>query len=92
MKHALRNALIPLVTVSGLDIPHLFTGAVVTETIFAWPGMGRLFYDSLEARDYPVEMGLLMITATLIILGNLVADLLYVALDPRVRLGARPVA
>ena len=90
--HALRNAIIPLVTILGLDIPHLFTGAVVTETIFAWPGMGRLFYDSLVARDYPVEMGLLMVTATLIIAGSLAADLAYAALDPRIRLGARAPA
>ncbi|HXM55715.1 MAG TPA: ABC transporter permease [Candidatus Dormibacteraeota bacterium] len=90
--HALRNAIIPLVTILGLDIPHLFTGAVVTETIFAWPGMGRLFYDSLVARDYPVEMGLLMVTAALIIAGSLVADLAYAALDPRIRLGARAPA
>jgi peptide/nickel transport system permease protein len=88
VRHALRNALIPLVTVIGLDLPHLFTGAVVTETIFAWPGMGRLFFDSLLARDYPVEMGLLMITATLVILSNLLADLVCAALDPRIRLGA----
>jgi peptide/nickel transport system permease protein len=92
VRHALRNALIPLVTVIGLDLPHLFTGAVVTETIFAWPGMGRLFFDSLLARDYPVEMGLLMVTATLIILGNLLADLVCAALDPRIRLGARPAS
>jgi peptide/nickel transport system permease protein len=88
-KHALKNALLPLVTIMGLDIPSLFTGAVITETIFSWPGMGRLFFDSLNARDYPVEMGLLMISATLIILGNLVADLVYALLDPRIRLGAR---
>jgi peptide/nickel transport system permease protein len=88
VRHGLRNALIPLVTLMGLDLPQLFTGAVVTETIFAWPGMGRLFFDSLVARDYPVEMGLLMITAALIIAGNLAADLTYAALDPRVRLGA----
>jgi peptide/nickel transport system permease protein len=86
-RHALRNALIPVVTVIGLDIPHVFTGAVLTETIFAWPGMGRLFYDSLVARDYPVEMGLLMITAMLIIAGNLAADLACAVLDPRIRLG-----
>lgn len=92
MRHALRNAAIPLVTVMGLDVPQLFTGAVVTETVFAWPGMGRLFYDSLVARDYPVEMGLLMVTAVLILAGNLAADLFTAALDPRVRLGARPGA
>jgi peptide/nickel transport system permease protein len=89
VRHALKNALTPLVTLMGMDIPHFFTGAVVTETIFAWPGMGRLLYDSLVARDYPVEMGLLMATASLVILGNLAADLSYAALDPRVRLGGR---
>lgn len=88
-RHALRNAFVPLVTIMGLDLPNLFTGAVVTETVFAWPGMGRLFTDSLVARDYPVEMGLLVITAALIIAGNLVADLACGALDPRIRLGAR---
>lgn len=87
-KHALKNALLPLVTIMGLDIPSLFTGAVITETIFSWPGMGRLFFDALNARDYPVEMGLLMISASLIIAGNLIADLAYAVLDPRVRLGA----
>jgi peptide/nickel transport system permease protein len=90
MRHALRNAIVPLVPLIGLDIPHLFAGAVVTETIFAWPGMGRLFFDSLVARDYPVEMGLLMMTAALVIAGNLTADLANAALDPRIRLGARP--
>jgi peptide/nickel transport system permease protein len=88
-RHGLRNALIPLVTLLGLDVPLLFTGAVITETVFAWPGTGRLFFDSLVARDYPVEMGLLMITASLIIAGNLAADLVYAVLDPQVRLGAR---
>jgi peptide/nickel transport system permease protein len=90
--HALKNAMIPLVTIMGLDIPHFFTGAVITETIFAWPGMGRLAYDSLVARDYTVVMGVLMITAVLIILGNLAADLTYAALDPRIRLEARAAA
>jgi peptide/nickel transport system permease protein len=91
-KHAMKNALIPLVTVMGLDVPTLFTGAVITETIFSWPGMGRLFFDSLLNRDYPVEMGILIISAVLIIAGNLLADLLYAVLDPRVRLGARAAA
>src|SRR5262249_44216136 len=92
LRHALPNALIPLVTVAGLDLPQLFTGSVAIGTVFAWPGMGRLFYDSLLARDYPVEMGVLMIAAVLIIAGNLAADLLYRALDPRVRPGARLAA
>lgn len=91
-KHALKNALLPLVTVMGLDVPALFTGAVVTETIFSWPGMGRLFFDSLLDRDYPVEMGILIISAVLIIGGNLLADLVYALLDPRIRLGGRVAA
>ncbi|MDI3339362.1 MAG: ABC transporter permease [Sphaerobacter sp.] len=87
LRHALRNALIPFVTVVGIDIPLYAVGAVVTETVFAWPGMGRLFYDSLAARDYPVQMGILVLSAFAIILGNLVADLLYAILDPRIKYG-----
>jgi peptide/nickel transport system permease protein len=86
LRHAMRNALIPLVTVIALDVPGYFVGAVVIEDIFSWPGMGRLFVDSLNARDYPVQMGLLIISAALIILGNLIADLAYGLLDPRVKL------
>ena len=82
--HVLRNALIPLVTVVAIDIPLYLTGAVLTETVFSWPGMGRLFYDSLTKRDYPVLMGILLLGAVLIVLGNLIADLLYGILDPRI--------
>jgi peptide/nickel transport system permease protein len=82
--HVLRNALIPLVTVVAIDIPLYLTGAVLTETIFSWPGMGRLFYDSLTKRDYPVLMGILLLGAFLIVIGNLIADLLYGFLDPRI--------
>jgi peptide/nickel transport system permease protein len=85
LKHALKNALIPLVTLAGLQLPLVFSGALVTETIFTWPGMGRLFVDSIGYRDYPVLMGILMFTVLLVILGNLVADLVYGAIDPRVR-------
>ena len=85
LKHAVRNALIPLVTVIALDVPGYFVGAVVIEDVFSWPGMGRLFVSSLETRDYPVQMGLLVISAVLIILGNLIADLAYGWLDPRVK-------
>ncbi len=83
--HVLKNALIPFVTVVGIDVPLYLTGAVLTETVFAWPGMGRLFYDALTTRDYPVLMGTLILGAILIVLGNLVADLLYGLLDPRIR-------
>ena len=83
-RHALRNALIPLATVMALDLPGYFTGAVVVETVFSWPGMGRLFFQSLNQRDYPVQLGLLLIASALIILGNLIADLAYGLLDPRI--------
>jgi peptide/nickel transport system permease protein len=86
-KHALRNALIPLVTLFALDVPYIFGGAVFIETIFAWPGMGRLYYQAALQRDYPVLMGVLIIGAGLIILSNLVADILYAYLDPRIRYG-----
>lgn len=85
LKHALRNAVVPLVTVIALDIPLLFTGALVVEVVFSWPGEGRLFYDALHNRDYPVLMGVLLISALLILLSNLLADLLYGLLNPRVR-------
>jgi len=83
--HVLRNALVPFVTVISIDIPLYLTGAVLTETVFSWPGMGRLFYDSLTKRDYPVLMGILMLGAVLIVIGNLLADLLYGILDPRIK-------
>lgn len=84
-RHAFRNALIPLVTLIALDLPILFNGAIFTETIFAWPGMGRLFYQSALQRDYPVLLAVLILGAGFMILSNLVADLLYGALDPRIR-------
>lgn len=86
LHHALRNALIPMITLAGLQLPTLLGGALVTETIFTWPGMGRLFLDSLGYRDYPVVMGILMFSALLVLIGNLVADLLCAAADPRIRL------
>jgi peptide/nickel transport system permease protein len=86
LKHALKNALIPLITLAGLQLPLVFSGALVTETVFTWPGMGRLFVDSIGYRDYPVLMGLLMLTALLVVVGNLLTDLIYAAVDPRVRL------
>ena len=84
-RHVLRNSLIPIVTLLGLDLPALFGGAVITESIFGWPGMGRLFLSALNNRDYPLEMAGLMISAALLIAGNLLADLAYAALDPRIR-------
>jgi peptide/nickel transport system permease protein len=84
-RHVLRNSLIPIVTIMGLDLHVLFSGAVITESIFGWPGMGRLFLAALNNRDYPLQMAGLMISAALLIGGNLLADLTYAALDPRIR-------
>ncbi|MDD5594562.1 MAG: ABC transporter permease [Candidatus Margulisbacteria bacterium] len=86
-KHALRNALIPTVTILGLSLPDLFGGAFIIETIFAWPGMGRLGVQSIFQRDYPVIMGIVMFSALLIIIGNLLADIGYSLVDPRIRYG-----
>ena len=85
-KHALRNALIPLITLLALDLPYIFGGAVFVEILFAWPGMGRLYYQAALQRDYPVLLAVLIIGASFIILSNLLADLLYAYLDPRIRL------
>ncbi|MCI0436524.1 MAG: ABC transporter permease [Gemmatimonadetes bacterium] len=84
-KHALRNSLIPVVTLLGLYLPFLFSGTVFVEKIFAWPGMGRVIVDAILQRDYPVVMATSFIFAALTILGNLVADVLYAVVDPRIR-------
>lgn len=85
--HALRNALLPLITIVGLSIPGLIGGSVISETIFAIPGMGKLFYDAVVMRDFPVVMGILTIGAALTLIGNLIADIAYAWADPRVRRG-----
>lgn len=85
--HALRNALLPLVTIFGLSIPGLIGGSVIAESIFAIPGMGKLFIDAVNMRDFPVIMGILTIGAFLTLIGNLVADITYAWADPRVRRG-----
>jgi peptide/nickel transport system permease protein len=84
-KHALRNALIPVVTVVGLEFGTLLSGAVITETIFAWPGLGQLLVGSILARDYPVVQGAVLLVAISFVLINLLVDLLYATIDPRVR-------
>ncbi|CAG1008913.1 Dipeptide transport system permease protein DppB [Anaerolineales bacterium] len=84
-RHALRNAILPLVTLIALDLPSLFAGALFVETIFSWPGMGRLFWDAAKGRDYPVLLGVVMITAVLIIVCNILADLAYGWLNPQVK-------
>jgi peptide/nickel transport system permease protein len=87
LRHALRNALIPVVTLLALDLPDLFTGAVIAETVFAWPGMGRLYLESIARLDYSVLMAILTVTAALVVVGSLLADLAYAYLDPRIRYG-----
>jgi peptide/nickel transport system permease protein len=89
-KHALRNALLPVITILGLSIPGLIGGSVIIESIFALPGLGQLFYQSVMARDYPLIMGNLVLGAVLTLAGNLLADVGYALADPRIRQGGRP--
>ncbi|MDA8326033.1 MAG: ABC transporter permease [Nitrospiraceae bacterium] len=86
-RHALRNALLPIVTIIGLSVPGLIGGSVIFETIFSIPGMGQLYYQSIMSRDYPTIMGILVIFAVLTQIGNLIADISYGLVDPRIRLG-----
>lgn len=84
IKHGVRNGMIPIITMFGLMIPSFIGGAAVTEKIFSWPGIGQLFIDSAYQRDYPVIMGLTVISAVLVVIGNLIADILYAICDPRI--------
>jgi peptide/nickel transport system permease protein len=85
-RHALRNGLLPFVTMLGLLIPGLIGGAIIFETIFAWPGIGRLSYEAILARDYPVVIAINFVAAVLTLVGTLLSDLLYMVVDPRIRL------
>ncbi|MCW1970415.1 MAG: ABC transporter permease [Anaerolineae bacterium] len=85
LRHALRNALIPIVTVIGFSIPNLLAGAVFTETIFAWPGMGSLFVDGVNSRDFPLVMGVTLVTATTVLICNLLTDIAYAFINPKIR-------
>jgi peptide/nickel transport system permease protein len=85
LRHALRNALLPVVTVVGMEIPGLIAGAVLTETVFAWPGLGRLTFDAINSRDYPLLMGMFVFISFFVIVANLIVDVLYGLLDPRIR-------
>lgn len=87
-RHAFPNAAKPLIALLGVELPFLFSGALVTETIFGWPGMGRLFVDALGMKEYPILMGMVMFTAMFVIFANLLADIAIAAIDPRVRMGA----
>lgn len=84
-RHALRNALIPVVTLFGLSLPALVAGAVITETIFSWPGLGRLGIEAIDQRDYPVIMAFVLLGGIAVVIGNLVADVLYGVVDPRIK-------
>ncbi|WP_409273747.1 ABC transporter permease [Neobacillus sp. SCS-31] len=86
-KHALRNALLPLITILGLQLPALFGGALFVEQIFAWPGMGRLAVNAIFVRDYQVIMGTTMFAGMMVVIGNLLADILYAVVDPRIQYG-----
>ena len=85
LKHALRNALVPIVSLLGLYLPLLFGGSVVIEVVFSWPGMGRALYNAILGRDYPVVMAASFFFGVLVLAANLVVDLLYAAVDPRIR-------
>jgi len=84
-RHALRNAVIPVITIFGMSLPFLFGGAFIVEQVFAWPGMGRLGIEAIFAREYPIIMGINLFTSSLVLLGNLLADLMYAWVDPRIR-------
>jgi peptide/nickel transport system permease protein len=86
IKHALRNALLPVLTVAGMEMGYLFSGALMTETVFAWPGLGRLTYESIISRDFPLLMGCYIIASLAVIVANLATDILYTFFDPRVKL------
>ncbi|MDH5678404.1 MAG: ABC transporter permease, partial [Nitrospinota bacterium] len=86
-KHALANALLPVVTVAGLQLGGLLAGAVITETIFAWPGLGRLTVEAINARDYPLAQGCVLSISLSYLLVNIIVDILYAAIDPRIRYG-----
>jgi peptide/nickel transport system permease protein len=85
LHHALRNAMLPVITIVSLDLASVISGAVITETVFAWPGLGRLFVESMDGRDYPVLLGLMMLGSVTLVLANLLADLVYALIDPRIR-------
>jgi peptide/nickel transport system permease protein len=87
--HVRPNVLLPVITLAGMNVPLLVTGAVLTESVFSWPGMGQYFLRAIQSMDYPVVLAVLLLSATAVIVGNLVADLLYGWADPRVRLGGR---
>jgi peptide/nickel transport system permease protein len=89
LKHAMKNAMKPVITILTMQIPALLSGALLTETVFSWPGIGRLNYEAVQNRDYPLIMGIVMMVAMVTLLANLLADILYVAVDPRIQYTSR---
>jgi len=87
LRHALRNAILPVVTITGINLAFAVAGVIEAETVFRWPGVGRLLYDSVMSRDYPVLQGLFLIFAVVIVLANLAVDLIYGYIDPRIKVG-----
>ena len=85
-KHALRNALVPIVTVIGMQIPMLFGGAIIIEQVFSWPGLGLMTMSAISNRDYPVIMGVCLLSAVVVLIGNLVTDIMYALVDPTIQL------
>jgi peptide/nickel transport system permease protein len=86
LRHAFRNALLPIITIVGLSIPDIFGGALITESVFAYNGMGLLTINAISDKDYPLVMGTTLIYAVLVLIGNLISDILYTVADPRIRL------
>ena len=84
-RHVLKNAMLPMITVLGMSLQSLVSGAIITEQVFAWPGIGRMAMDAANGRDYPLIMGYTMFSCLILILGNLLADILYAVADPRIR-------
>jgi len=84
-RHALPNALLPVITIIGLHVGTMLSGSVLVEVVFAWPGMGRLLYDGVLARDYPLIVGIILVVAVAVVLVNLLTDVIYAIVDPRIR-------
>ena len=87
LRHVSKNVLLPMITKLGMALPMLVTGAVITETVFAWPGIGVYFTTAIRNLDYPIVMAVLVLSGTLVILGNLISDILCAVIDPRIRIG-----
>jgi peptide/nickel transport system permease protein len=85
-KHALRNALVPIITVIGMEIPTLFGGSIIIEQVFSWPGLGLMTMSAISNRDYPVIMGVCLMSAIVVLVANLITDILYALVDPTIQL------